>query len=76
MHPRIREVTDSLGDRRIELRRAVDAVPAALRNGPPPERWSVVEALAHVALVEEPVVQMFTRQLADARAKDLGPERR
>jgi uncharacterized damage-inducible protein DinB len=76
MHPRIREVMDYLGDRRIELRRAVGDVPVALRNRrPAPERWSVVEVLEHVALVEERIVQLFTAQLADARAKGLGPER-
>jgi uncharacterized damage-inducible protein DinB len=76
MHPRIREVIDYLDGRRMELQRAVDEVPVALRSRPPaPERWSVAEVLEHVALVEERIVELFTHQLADARAKGLGPER-
>jgi uncharacterized damage-inducible protein DinB len=76
MHPRIRELLDRLDRQHVELLQAVDAVPVALRSRrPTPDRWSVAEIVDHVAIVEEQILELFTRLVADASAKGLGPER-
>jgi DinB superfamily len=76
MHPRVREVLECLDAHHTDLQRAMEDVPVALRDRRPgPERWSVAEILDHLALVEERIVQLITRELADARARGLGPER-
>lgn len=75
MHPRIVEVLDYLDARRIELERAVEAVPHELRERRPgPERWSVAEVLEHLSLVEGGIAQRLSAGIAAARTAGLGAE--
>ena len=76
MHPRITEVLTYLDTQRAVLERAVATVPANLRKRrPSPERWSVAEILAHLAIVEGRVTQLLGAQIGAARAAGLGSER-
>jgi len=69
----LEQLLDELDNRRNELRAAVDAVPAELRERrPAPDRWSVAENVEHLALVERRVTQGLAAQLS-ARASSLGP---
>lgn len=73
MHPRIKELLDHLEHHRVELRRAVDAVPADLRaQRPAPDRWSVAEVLEHLSIVESRITDGFVHQVSAARATGLG----
>ncbi len=46
----------------MQLRRTVEAVPVALRSRrPAPDRWSAAEVVDHIAIVEEQILQLFTR---------------
>jgi hypothetical protein len=75
MHPRSRELIDSLDDRRAELQRAVDEIPVPLRNRQPAsDRWSVADVLEHLALLEERIGSC-SRGNSPTHAKGLGPER-
>jgi hypothetical protein len=75
MHARIRELMDHLDGQRAILRAAFDAVPAATRIRPPqPNRWSAVEVVEHLALVEQRVGAALAARLAAARAEGIGPE--
>src|SRR4051812_38481481 len=77
MHPRIHEVLSYLDTRRDELRAAVDAVPAGLRETrPAPERWSAAEVVEHLAMVEGRMARgIFAKRIDEARAKGVGMER-
>jgi hypothetical protein len=62
MHPRIHELLEQLEHRHMQLRRTVEAVPVALRSRrPAPDRWSAAEVVDHIAIVEEQILQLFTR---------------
>jgi uncharacterized damage-inducible protein DinB len=75
MHPRITELVEALDQRRADLMRAVNEVPASARNRRPAEdRWSVAEVLEHLALVEENVAPMVRRLAADQAASGGGAE--
>jgi hypothetical protein len=75
MHPRIQELLDFIDVRRIELRRAVDAVPESVRETPPgPTRWSVAQVIEHLGVIEGRVAMLFSTRLAEAREQGLGPE--
>jgi hypothetical protein len=74
VHPHLAAVIDRLNSARADLRTAVDAVPASVRNRrPAPDRWSVAEVLEHLSLVE----RLFTTRVTDAIAAvgTLGVER-
>ena len=74
MRPRTTELLAHLDRHHAELRRAVDAVPVALRaRQPAPDRWSVANVLEHVAIVETRVVRALSERLAQARAEGLPP---
>lgn len=69
MHPRTEELLQHLDSRRDELRRAVEAVPEALRSRRPGEsRWSVAEIVEHLAIVERQIVALLRRGLRNAEA--------
>lgn len=76
MHTRITEVLTFFAAQRAVLERSVAAVPPVLRTRrPAPERWSVAEVLAHVAVVEGRVVQLLRATIGSARDAGLPPER-
>ena len=75
MHPRIRELLDFLETQRRALRAAVDALPGELRERRPSvDAWSVAEVIEHVAIVERRLAHRLDTLLAEARARDVGPE--
>jgi len=75
MDPALTEVLAGLDRSREQLRAAVEAVPAPLRDQPPaPDRWPVASVLEHLALVEERLTATLAAKLEEARAAGLGSE--
>jgi len=75
MHPRTREVLEHLDTYHTELLRAVEAIPATMRDRQPAEgRWSVAAVLEHLAIVDEAIAGRLTTTLAVAREAGLSPE--
>jgi hypothetical protein len=75
MHPHLVEVFARLENSRATLRQAVDDVPPNLRRSRPGAgRWSVVEVLEHLALVNRFFAQRIADAIAEARAAGLGTE--
>lgn len=75
MHPRMTELEEYLGRQRAQLTAAVAQIAASrYRDSPGAERWSVVEVLEHVALVETGLGQSISGWFADAKAAGLGRE--
>lgn len=75
MHPRTREVLEHLDTYHTELVRAVEAIPASLREREPAEgRWSVAAVLEHLAIVDEAIAGRLTNTLAVAREAGLSHE--
>lgn len=75
MHPRTQELLDRLDTHRVELRDAVDAVPAGLREQrPSPDRWSVAEILEHLSIVENRIAGILASRIAAARAEGVPEE--
>jgi hypothetical protein len=75
MHPRIEELTDRMAASRAELRAAVDAVPRALHNTQPAQgRWSVVNVIEHLVMVETGIAGLFKKRVDEARTSGLGHE--
>ncbi len=73
IHPRLAELIEHLGRTRVEFRRAVDAVPAGLREvAPAAGRWTVAEVVDHAATIERRVAGLITR--AVRAAQDAGVE--
>jgi DinB superfamily len=59
---------------RADLRAAVAEIPPELRSQrPAPERWSVIELLEHLHLVERRLIHLFNQWVAEAREQGLGP---
>jgi uncharacterized damage-inducible protein DinB len=76
MHPRTSEVLRYLEAQHAVLEQTVAAIPPAYHTKrPTPERWSIAEVLAHVAIVEHLIVGLLRAKLEAARARGLGPER-
>ena len=76
MHPRTQELLQHLDDSRLVLRKAVDKVPASLREiRPAVDRWSVAEVLEHLGVVEAAVTRRISTLLSAARDQGLGQER-
>ena len=76
MHPRTDEVLTHLERYRAILREAVEEVPPARREErPAADRWSVAEILEHIGIVEGAITRLLRKQLEEARAGGLGPER-
>src|SRR5438093_3745641 len=77
MHPRIQELVDYVDAQRIVLRRAIEAVPPALRDVPPaPGQWSPGGIVEHLAIVSGRVTKLVAVRVADARAAGVGLETR
>lgn len=75
MHTRIQEVLDHLDTSRAALKQAVASVPAdMLAARPAPERWSVVDVIDHLALVETRVARLLVSELQKAKANGLPSE--
>lgn len=75
MHPRTQELLDNLAVHRAALRETVADIPAELhRVRPEPGRWSVVEVLEHLSILERRLSGAFHRQLDEARAAGLREE--
>jgi hypothetical protein len=75
MHPRTREVLAHLDTYHTQLLRAVEAIPAPLREREPGEgRWSVAGVLEHLAIVDESIAGRLTNALAVAREAGLSHE--
>lgn len=76
MHPRTTEVLSYFEAQHAVLQQAIAAIPPAYHaKRPAPDRWSIAEVLAHVAIVEHFIVQLLRAKLEAARARGLGPER-
>ena len=74
MHQRTTELLAHLDGQHAELRRAVDAVPMALRaRRPAADRWSVANVLEHLAIVEVRVVEGLSSRFEEARTAGLPP---
>ncbi|HKI05231.1 MAG TPA: DinB family protein [Thermoanaerobaculia bacterium] len=75
MNPRTTQLFEHLDHHRANLRKTVDEIPPELRHRrPAPERWSAVEILEHLALVERRLTYLFNQWLAEARETGLPPE--
>jgi hypothetical protein len=75
MHPRIEEILTHLDTKRAELRRTLDAIPVELHATPPePGRWSIVNVLEHLALLETRLSGLFHKRISEARAAGVRDE--
>jgi len=75
MHQRSREVLGYLDQTEAELRGAVDAVPAGLRNTQPgPDQWSVAQVLDHLTIAHNRVAAVVGKWISEAKSAGLGPE--
>jgi hypothetical protein len=75
MHQHLTEVLATLDASRRALRAAMAAVPADARHQrPAPDRWSPVEILEHLSLVEARFSTVVGGKIADALAAGLPPE--
>lgn len=73
MHPRIAELLAYLDAQADVLRDAFDAVPAGRRAArPSPDRWSPVEVVHHLVIVERRLAHRLAALVEEARA--LPPE--
>jgi hypothetical protein len=70
LHPRIEELLEHLEETRAAFLMAVAAVPGPLRTDrPAPGRWSLGEIVDHVHKVETGFIRLFTKRVAEARAR-------
>ena len=68
MHQALADVVARLDLTRDDLRLAIDAIPAPLRDERPGlDRWSVAEIVEHLALVEERYATIVSDSLADVK---------
>ena len=75
MHQHLIDVLAALDASRQALRESVAAIPAAARRErPAPERWSPVEIVEHLSLVETKFSDVVGGKIADALTAGLGPE--
>lgn len=75
MHPHVTDVLARLDQSRESLRSALASMADAdRRRRPSPERWSGVEIVEHVGLVDRRFTAMLAEELTAARAAGLGPE--
>lgn len=75
MQPRTVRLFEHLDHHRAALRQAVDEIPEELRHQrPDPDRWSVIEILEHVGLVEQRLTSLFKQWMAEAGEHGLTAE--
>ena len=75
MHPRIAELNEYLDQQRAALTAAVAQIASArCHESPGAGRWSVVEVLEHVAIVERRIGQNLAGWITEARAQGLPKE--
>jgi hypothetical protein len=75
MNPRTAKLFEHFDQKRAALRATVDEIPPELRQRrPAPERWSTIEILEHLALVERRLTHFFNQWLTEAREKGLPTE--
>ena len=73
-NPRTARLFEHLDHHRALLRRTVEEIPPDLRQRrPAPERWSAIEILEHLVLVERRLTFLFNQWLAEAREQGLPP---
>ena len=74
MHARTSELIEHLEKSRADLRAAVDAVPAELRDKQPaPDRWSTAQVLEHLAHTESSVTGLLERGMRKLERAGLKP---
>ena len=75
MHRRTQEILECLDAELASLRAAVDAIPEERRSErPAADRWSAAEVLEHLAVVEQAMLKVCSRQFAKAREAGLPEE--
>ena len=75
MHPRTLEILEHLDRNRASLSAAVSLIPSALHaRRPAPDRWSAVEVVEHLGIVETRIASMFADRVNVARNSGLGPD--
>lgn len=75
MHPRTLEILEHLDHHRASLGSAVELIPQALHaRRPAPDRWSAVEIVEHLVIVETRIASMFADHVNAARKNGLGPD--
>lgn len=75
MHPRIEELLDNLAVHRATLRATIDEIPAerhAMKPGP--GKWSIVDVLEHLGILERQLSGLFQRRIDEARAAGIHEE--
>ena len=72
MHPRIQELIELLEEKRLALRRTVEAIPREQRDRTPADgRWSVAQIIEHLAITDRRFAQLIKSKLeADPPPKD------
>ena len=74
MHARTTELIEHLEKSRSDLRAAVDAVPAELRDKQPsPDKWSTAQVLEHLAHTESSVTGLLERGMRKLERAGLKP---
>jgi hypothetical protein len=75
MQPQTTQLFENLDQHRTNLRTTVGEIPPELRRQrPAPERWSVIEILEHLGLVERRLTSLFSQWMAEACEQGLHPE--
>jgi DinB superfamily len=75
MHQHLTDVLAALDASRQALRDSVAAIPGAARTARPgPDRWSPVDIVEHLSLVETRFSAVVGGKIADALSAGLGPE--
>jgi hypothetical protein len=75
MHQHLIDVLATLDASRRALRESMAAIPPAIRTTrPAPDRWSPVEIVEHLSLVESRFSAVVGGKIADALHGGLGPE--
>jgi hypothetical protein len=77
MHQHLSDVLATLDASRQALRDSMAAIPAAVRAARPgPDRWSPVDIVEHLSLVEARFSAVVGGKIAEAVSAGLAPERR